>query len=253
MTIRMEVDRHVATITIDRPERLNALDSEAYSELAECWRIVESDDSIRVAVITGVGRSFCVGADIRAHPRETESWVSSPPIRLINTGLELFKPVIAGVNGFCLGGGLTMLLATDIRIAAASATFRLPEVARGLIPGNGGTQRLIEQIPYAAAMDLLLSGSTWDADTALRFGLVTEVVPDAELAARVATRARAMAELAPLALRAAKELALRSRSLHLTDGLRLESAALAHLRRSIDAREGALAFAEKRPAEYVGG
>ena len=171
---------------------------------------------------------------------------------LLNRGLEVWKPVIAAVNGHCIGGGMTLLLGTDIRVAASHASFGLAEVKRGVIAGNGGTQRIIKQLPHAIAMELLLTGDSIDAETALRWGLVNRVVPLAELMPVAREFASRIARNAPLAVQAAKELALRSRDLDLASGLRLEQLVNRMLQFSDDAREGPAAFAEKRPAAFKG-
>ena len=164
----------------------------------------------------------------------------------------MFKPIIAAVNGYCLGGGMTLLLATDIRIAAEHASFGLSEVKRGVIAGNGGTQRVLSQLPYAIAMEVLLTGDRFDAATAERWGLVNRVVPAAELMETAMDYAERIAANAPLAVQAAKELALRSRDMDLVSGLRLEQTMNRLLMFSADAREGPAAFAEKRRPEFEG-
>ena len=185
MSIELDRDGHVALITISRPERLNALDAQHYSDLADAWIKVRDDTSIRAAVVTGAGeRAFTVGADLKSFipevPQLGEFWLTQRG-QLLNRGLEVWTPVIAAVNGYCLGGGMTLLLATDIRVAATHATFGLPEVKRGVLPANGGTQRILDQLPFAIGMEMLLTGEPIDADTALRWGLVNRVVPAGEL------------------------------------------------------------------------
>src|SRR5262249_23939042 len=142
----------------------------------------------------------------------SELWLTQQG-QLLNRGLEVWKPVIAAVNGFCVGGGMTLLLATDIRVAVPSAGFGLAEVKRGVIAGNGGTQRVLRQLPYAIAMEVLLTGDRFDAATAERWGLVNKVVPAAALMATALDYARRIAANAPLAVQAAKELAVRSRDM----------------------------------------
>ena len=150
----------------------------------------------------------------------------------------MWKPVVAAVNGYCLGGGMTLLLATDLRIAAEHATFSVAEVKRGVFPANGGTQRIAQQLPHAIAMELLLLGDSIDAQTALRWGLVNRVVKAAELMATARDFAARLARNAPLAVQAAKELAVRSRDMDLATGLRLEQVMLRVLQDSEDVREG---------------
>lgn len=246
----------VALITINRPERLNAMDAEHYAALSRAWCTVRDDAQIRVAIITGAGeRSFTTGADIKsfltAPPSLSDMWLTQRD-QLLNRGLEVWKPVIAAVNGYCLGGGMTLMLATDIRIASTSATFSLAEVKRGVIPGNGGTQRVLDQLPHAIAMEMLLTGDGIDAAVAERWGLVNKVVPQADLLETAQSYARKIAANAPLAVQAAKELALRSRDMDLTSGLRLEAVLNRMLMQTEDAKEGPAAFAAKRAPQFKG-
>jgi len=172
--------------------------------------------------------------------------------QLLNRGLEVWKPVISAINGYCLGGGVTLMLATDIRIAATHATFNLAEVKRGVVAANGGTQRLISQVPYAIAMEILLVGDTFDSAMAERWGLVNKVVPMADLLPTAYAYAKRIAANAPLAVQAAKELAIRSRDMDLQTGLRWERMVTRMLQGTEDVAEGAKAFAEKRPPQFKG-
>ena len=172
--------------------------------------------------------------------------------QLLNRGLEVWKPVVAAINGYCLGGGMTLMLATDIRVAAEHATFSVPEVKRGVFPANGGTQRIAQQLPHAIAMEMLLIGDAFDAQTALRWGLVNRVVPASELMETATDIAQRLARNAPLAVQAAKELAVRSRDTDLATGLRLEQLMLRVLQDSEDVREGTTAFKEKRAPSFTG-
>jgi E-phenylitaconyl-CoA hydratase len=257
MAIEFDVsDEGIATIRINRPERLNAMDAEHYAGLSEAWRRVRDDAAIRVAIITGAGeKSFSTGADIKSFLTAPvpfgEMWLTQRD-QLLNRGLEVWKPVIAAVNGYCLGGGMTLLLATDIRVAAEHATFGLSEVKRGLVPGNGGTQRALNQLPYPIAMEFLLTGDAVNAQTAERWGLVNKVVPAAQLMETAMQYARRVAANAPLAVQAAKELAIRSRDVDLATGLRIEQVMNRMLMATEDASEGPKAFAEKRPPRFQG-
>jgi E-phenylitaconyl-CoA hydratase len=256
MSIDVTVADGVCTIVINRPERLNAMDAEHYQGLSQAWCRVRDDASIRVAIVTGAGeKSFSTGADIKSFltgpPGYDEMWLTQRE-QLLNRGLEVWKPVIAAVNGYCLGGGMTMMLATDVRIAAPHATFALSEVKRGVIPGNGGTQRILRQLPYAIAMEMLVTGDSIDAETAVRYGLVNKILPADRLLAVAHDYARRIAANAPLAVQAAKELAVRSRDMDLVSGLRLEQVMNRMLMATEDAREGPAAFAAKRPAEFKG-
>lgn len=256
MSIDVAVDGGIAVITINRPERLNAMDAEHYAGLSEAWKRVRDDAAIRVAIVTGAGpKSFTTGADIKsfltAPPSMSEMWLTQRD-QLLNRGLEVWKPVIAAVNGYCLGGGMTLMLATDIRVAAEHATFGLTEVKRGVVPGNGGTQRAIAQLPHAIAMEILLTGDSFDAATAARWGLVNKVVPAEQLMDTAMDYARRIAANAPLAVQAAKELALRSRDVDLATGLRIEQMFNRMLMSTEDAAEGPAAFAEKRAPDFKG-
>lgn len=256
MSIDLTRDRSVAIITINRPERRNAMDAEHYRALSEAWIEIRDDARIRAAIITGAGdQAFTAGADIKSFT------AAAPPLaelmltqqgQLLNRGLELWKPVIAAINGDCLGGGMTLMLATDIRIAAPHARFGVTEVKRGLFPANGGTQRLIRQLPHALAMELLLTGDSVDAAFAERWGLINRIVPADTVMSVARNYADRICANAPLAVQAAKELALRSRDVDLSTGLRLEQLMLRLLQTSEDNQEGSLAFSEKRPPRFTG-
>lgn len=257
MSIDLELlDDGIAVITINRPEKRNAFDAEHYRMLSEAWTRVRDDGAIRCAVITGAGdKAFSSGADLksfvgRASP-PSEHWLTQKDL-LLNRGLEIWKPVIAAINGYCLAGGMTLMLGTDIRIAATHATFSLAEVRRGIIAGNGGTVRIAQQLPHAIAMELLLTGDSIDAATAERWGLVNRVVPMDELMPTALAFARRIAANAPLAVQAAKEIAVRAPDIGLQMGLRLEQYANRMLSATEDVREGTAAFAEKRAPRFRG-
>jgi E-phenylitaconyl-CoA hydratase len=256
MPIDFTLDDHVATITINRPERMNAMDTEHYDALSAAWIRVRDDPDVRVAIVTGAGeKSFSAGADLKsfvgAQPPLSELLLTQKN-QILNRGLEVWKPVIAAVNGYCLGGGMTLLLATDLRIAAEHATFSVAEVKRGVFPANGGTQRIAQQLPHAIAMELLLLGDSVDAQTALRWGIVNRVVKAADLMTTARDFAARLARNAPLAVQAAKELAVRSRDMDLATGLRMEQVMLRVLQQSEDVREGTTAFSEKRAPSFQG-
>jgi E-phenylitaconyl-CoA hydratase len=256
MSIDFRLDGGIAIVTINRPERLNAMDGEHYRALNECWTRVRDDNDIRVAIVTGQGeKSFSVGADLKSfvgHPAALSEFMLTQKDQLLNRGLEVWKPVIAAVNGFCLGGGMTLLLATDIRFAVPHATFGLTEVKRGLFPANGGTQRVLQQLPYPIAMEMLLGGDSVDAEFAAKWGLINRIVPPDALMDTALATARGIAANGPLGVQAAKELAVRSRDLDLVSGLRLEATMLRLLQTSQDVQEGTKAFAEKRTPNFEG-
>lgn len=256
MPVDLTVDQGIATVVLDRPERLNAMDHEHYRLLSEAWTEVRDNPSIRVAIITGAGeRAFSVGADLKSFagspPPLDQAWQTQRDM-LLNRGLEVFKPIIAAVHGYCLGGGMTLLLATDIRIASTSAVFGLSEVKRGLIAANGGTQRILRQLPHAIGMEMLLTGDSISADEAARWGLVNRVAEPDQVMPTALEWAGRIAANAPLALQASKELALRSYDIDLTSGLRAEHLANRLLQTSQDLAEGTKAFSEKRPPLFQG-
>ncbi len=256
MSIDLDVSDGIAVVTINRPERLNAMDPEHYRGLSEAWTRVRDDAAINVAIVTGAGeKSFTTGADLKSVigkvPDLDELWLTQKDA-LLNRGLEVWKPVIAAINGYCLGGGMTLMLATDIRIAASHARFGLSEVKRGIIAANGGTQRILAQVPYAIGMEMLLVGEQFGAEAAERWGLVNKVVPQAELMSTAMDYARRIAANGPLAVRAAKELAVRGQDMSLADGLRMEQMVARILNGSEDVAEGTQAFAEKRAPRFRG-
>lgn len=262
MTIRTERHDAVLVVTIDRPEARNALTLEMSRMLVEAWLELRDDPALRVAVLTGAGeRAFCAGADLG----EIGAWYRSltaverqrrgerePGLGGLTRNLDPGKPVVAAINGACLAGGLEFALACDLRIAAEGATFGLPEVRWGLIPGAGGTQRLPRAIPRALAMEMLLTGQPIDATRALQAGLVSRVVGLDRLLEEALGLARQIARNAPLAVQAARASAIAGGELRLHEGLRVEQAYAEPLRASEDVQEGLRAFAEKREPEFRG-
>jgi len=247
----------LAYITINRPERRNAIDAPTSRELLDAFNAFKENDELWVAVVTGAGdQAFSAGADLVAMAQSFsgggEGMRFDAPFGGITRDFECWKPIIAAINGYCLAGGLELALSCDIRIAADHATFGLPEPKRAIIPGAGGTQRLPRVTPRAFAMELLLTGDRFDAATALRFGLVSRVVPADQLMQTVEEVAAKILECGPLAVRAIKEAAIRGLEMPLVDGLKLESELVGRIFRSEDAREGPTAFAQKRKPEYKG-
>jgi enoyl-CoA hydratase/carnithine racemase len=255
MAVDYEKEGRIAIFTINRPEVRNALNMETMRELQKVMTDFRDDPELWVGIVTGAGdKAFCGGADIkdtlpfmREHSRNVWSF---PPS--IMRGLELWKPLIAAINGMALGGGLELALACDIRIAADSARLGTTEVNLGLIPGWGGTQRLPRVIPWCKAAELLLMGRPIDAEEAYRIGLVNKVVPQAEVMATAREWAQVICNAAPLAVRSAKEAMLRGAAMTLEEGLRLESSLVAYVMDTEDFAEGTRAFVEKRKPNYKG-
>src|SRR2546427_8184919 len=210
MSIRFEVDGHVATITLDRPEKLNAMDSDMYESISDRLREIDSRDDIWLGVVTGSGdRAFTAGADlVGMHGTAEQAQVGWSAMRAnrFDLGLEVQKPMIAAVNGYCLAGGLELALVCDIRVASDSAKFGCPEVKWNLLHGYGA-QRLPEIVGFSNAMYLLLTGRFIDAPEAYRIGLVQEVVAHDQLMDTALQVARQITDNAPMALRMTKELA----------------------------------------------
>ena len=246
----------LASVTINRPERRNAIDGETSRELLEAFSDFRDDDELWVSVLTGAGdQAFSAGADLVAMAQAFaggEGFRMDVPFGGITRGFECWKPLIAAINGYCLAGGLELALSCDIRIAAEHATFGLPEPKRAIIPAASGTQRLPRAVPLAFALELLLTGERFDAQTALRFGLVSQVVPADRLMATVEEVAAKILECGPLAVRAVKQAALQGRQMSLEEGLNLEAQLAGQVMRSEDAREGPTAFMQKRKPEYKG-
>jgi E-phenylitaconyl-CoA hydratase len=255
LPIDFTVRDKVALITLNRPEAMNALDPESRAELTACWRRVAEDDEIRVVILTGAGdRAFCTGADLKKTmpPKESFAQLTFGAEEDEYASFGSDKPSICAINGFALGGGLELALACDIRIAADTARFGLPEVRVGSIPGAGGTQRLPRAIGRSDAMLMLLTGDAIDSAEALRIGLVSRVVSRAALLDEAHQIALRIAANAPLAVRAAKRAAVQGAHLPLADAIRVERAAWGLLRDTQDRIEGRLAFQQKRPPRYEG-
>ena len=253
MAINYAKEGRIAIFTINRPEVLNSINVEAIQELHDAMVAFRDDAELWVGIITGAGdRAFCTGADINNMLPYLKSIRGKPwlfpatPFR----GLELYKPLIAAINGMALGGGLEIALSCDLRIASEKARFGNPEVNLGLIPGWGATQRLPRVVPWAKAAEILLLGKPIDAQEAFRIGLVNKVVPPDKVMPTAKEWAQNLCQVAPLAVRAAKEAMLRGYSMPLDDGLRLEGALFDYLLGTEDYTEGSAAFNEKRKPDF---
>ena len=254
-TITVEVRGGVALLTINRPDKLNALNSKVHSEGVAALDELRRDDNVRVVVITGSGeRSFIAGADITEFAGKTP--VNQRDLfheRTFFNSIDVFpKPVIAMINGFCLGGGNELALACDLRIASENARFSQPEINLGIMPGGGGTQRLTRLIGEGRAMEIILTGDMIDAQTALKFGLVNQVHPLAELEAKTMELANKIAEKAPIALQLCKEAVKFASKSNLDEGLRREVDLFAICFSTEDKEEGVSAFLEKRKPSFKG-
>lgn len=254
-TLLVEKEGAVAVITINRPDKLNALNIKTREEGAQVLDELSRDDSVRVVVFTGAGeKSFVAGADIAEFEGRTALTQRDVMLQrgLFNAVDGFPKPVIAMINGFCLGGGCELALACDIRIASEKARLGQPEINLGIIPGGGGTQRMTRLLGEGKAMELILTGDMIDAATALNLGLVNAVYPAEELRAKTMEMANKIADKSPVALRMAKEaVKLASRS-NLDEGLRREVDLFAMCFTSEDKEEGVKAFLEKRKPVFKG-
>jgi enoyl-CoA hydratase len=241
-----------ATIQLNRPEKLNALSTEMFESLTEHLNELAVDNSLRSLILTGAGdRAFCAGTDI--------SELTADAANLSRRGQQLCDqienfpvPVIAAINGVAAGGGLELVLACHLRVAAINATFSLPETKLGLIPGYGGTQRLTRELGVGRSLDLMLMGKSITAEQAFEFGLLNRVVQPAEIMTESLSLANQLAELSPLSIRACLKAVTRGLELPIEEGLKLETELFASLFETEDAREGTTAFLEKRSPVFKG-
>ncbi|GAA0710728.1 enoyl-CoA hydratase/isomerase family protein [Dactylosporangium roseum] len=248
----MDRDGEVAIITLDRPEKLNAYTPEMFHEMMEAFERFRTDPGLRVAVLTGAGeRAFCAGADLS---KTVGALTDGGPRHFADITKrffsDIYKPIITAVNGLCIAGGLEMMQGTDLRLAVPHATFGLGEVRWGITPGGGSHVRLPRQIPWAVAMEILLTGRPISAQRALEVGLINRIVEPERLLDESLALARTIAANAPLAVQAAKEIAVRA--MQLETPFELEYYISGPILRTEDAKEGPRAFAEKRPPAYRG-
>jgi enoyl-CoA hydratase/carnithine racemase len=254
--VLLETAGPIAWVTLNRPQALNAIDMAMRAALPEAIRAAEADEAVRVLVLRGAGdRAFCAGADIKEFA-EVPSPVAYRQSRVHDNWTRAFdqarKPILASIQGVCLGGGLEIAVGCDIRIAAEDAFFGFPETGLGIIPGAGGTQRLPRLIGSGAAMDMILTGERISASQARALGLVTRVVPRAELAAATEALATQLAARPPMAMAFAKEAVRAASDLPLREGLRLEADMSTLLMNTEDRLEAARAFRDKRAPRFTG-
>lgn len=254
--IEQELDANgILTVTLNRPEKLNALSTDVLDALDEIFKSTQENTKIKALLITGNGKAFCAGADINRLAECT----AQTGYEFACKGQEVFrrletmgKPSLAAVNGFAFGGGCELAISTTLRIASTKASFGQPEVKLGVIPGYGGTQRLARLIGKGRAMDLCLTGRFIDAETALNWGLVTEVTEPEHLLEQGKKILTGILNMAPLAVTSVMEVIDHGYDLALTDALHLEAIHFAKVCASKDKKEGVAAFIEKRAAEFKG-
>ncbi|HEX9730423.1 MAG TPA: enoyl-CoA hydratase-related protein [Thermoanaerobaculia bacterium] len=254
-SVLLEREGRVAILTVNRPDKLNALNQQVRDEALAHLAAIESDDGVGVVVITGAGeKSFIAGADIKEFegrsPLDQREAMRFP--RVFDAMATFPKPVIAMINGFCLGGGCELAMSCDLRIASDRARLGQPEINLGIIPGGGGTQRLPRLVGLGQAMKIVLTGDMVSAEEALRIGLVDEVVPHEELRARTLELAAKIAAKSPLTLRVAKEAVRASQRLAIEEGILYERDLFCLCFSTEDKQEGVAAFLEKRQAQWKG-
>ena len=256
MALDYAKDGPIALLTLNRPHALNALDQDSLGLLARAWANFAADPDAAVLIVTGAGRaSFCVGGDLKewlAQDRDPHAAGLMDSLLTPMRDTRMYKPVIAAVNGHCLGGGFELALACDLRLASCTARFGLPEIKRGIFPGQGATQRLARVLPYNLAAEMLFMGEIIGAEEAQRLGLVNRVVNQEDLLPLAKSWARKLAGRPPLALTAAKEALLAGYDLPLAEGLTLEGRLRKEIGQTRDAREGRTAFVEKRKPVFKG-
>lgn len=254
-TILVEIEEGIATVTLNRPEVLNALNSQVFNELAAAARKLGEDEGVRAVIITGGEKVFAAGADIKQMVSLSAVEVAKgirPSKIAFNLIENMPKPVIAAIAGYALGGGCELTLATDVRIAADNAQFGLPEIKLGILPGGGGTQRLPRLIGAGKAKELIFSGDIIKAEEALRIGLVNKVVPAAQLMAEAKKMAGKFISKGAVALQLAKSCINEGLQVDLETGLQYEHKCFSLLFATADQKEGMQAFLEKRKPNFQG-
>ncbi len=253
--VEQNLSSGILTITLNRPEKLNALSTEVIHSLEEMFIRAKTDKAVKGIILTGTGKAFCAGADISrlaecnaASGYEFACFGQSAFRHLETMG----KPSLAAINGYAFGGGCELAMAATLRIASNNALFGQPEVKLGVIPGYGGTQRLARLVGKGRAMDLCLTGRSIDAQTALNWGLVTDVVEPDALIEKATQILNGILSMAPLAVAGVMEVIDHGYDLSLTDALHLEAVHFAKVCASADKAEGVAAFLEKRPAVFKG-
>ncbi|WDP84178.1 MAG: enoyl-CoA hydratase/isomerase family protein [Desulfobacter sp.] len=266
MSIIYEKKDKIAYITLNRPEAHNALDSETLVQLIDAWKNYRDDDDLRCAIITGTGdHTFCAGADLanliplftgtKTPETEAEKRVQADPLMVQKAwlrDLNIYKPVIAGINGHAIAGGLELLYGTDIRIAAEGSRFGLQEVKWGVFPAGGSSVKLPRQIPYARAMEMMLTGELIEGQEALDMGLINRLVPRDKVMEECERLAKIIVKNAPLAVTAIKKAVMTNVGLSIEEGLKNEFDLAVPVFLSQDAQEGSKAFKEKRSPVFKG-
>lgn len=253
MAVDYEKQGRTSIITINRPEAMNSLSVEVRNGLHESFIKFRDDPDAWVAIVTGAGeKAFCAGADIKSFTQSDGNADAVKPVERPIRADQIWKPVIAAINGYALGGGLELAMTCDIRIASDNASMGQPEVNIGFMPGAGGTQRLPRFVGRAMAAEMLLTGNRITAEEALRIGLISRVVPRDQLMSTAMEISETICTRGPLGVRASKEAMIRGFDMTLPEGLSLERELAARIRTTDDFMEGAKAFAQKRTPEYKG-
>lgn len=258
MSIIYEKKDHVAYLTLNRPEAMNAFDIPTWVAMDDACEDFHHDPDSWVMVVTGAGdKAFSAGGDLKSlipaiTGMDPEAYDKLVRLRRPKFFQDIYKPIVAAVNGFCLAGGSEMLLGTDIRVAADHATFSIAEARWGLYPGGGSTVRLPRQVSWCNAMEILLTAQKITAQEALRMGLINRVVPMSDLMSTAEEFARTITSNGPLSVKSIKEAALKSKSMSLESAFSLETYIARLVFASADAKEGPIAFMEKRPPNFTG-